>query len=688
MPDRYLVDWSPQWDAVSEDVPSLARLHARYDEDLFCALLGKSGPPLTEVVAETPRGTAGSAASGDSAGSLARTPWITLVLGSGCLEIGAPILSLVKFTASLVNAIGEHISDDSGDRVAAIVVFARGLLIDRYPGVIVKNGDPAQDTQSLTFKRWEANLLEVSALLNLTYYSAMAAQHGTISRWGATSIKLKGSYPEGKAAHPDQEARLGILQDRLEKLRPLVAGNVLKLVDRVLNGVDSRDPKVTVLDLRAMTELAWQLLMKREASAQGWPELLIALSMHEAARAVPHGQPRPRFRQPGAVVRGMKDVLLPMTRNSIKHLYDNIATEREAAYLEYARLLDVEARVRNREVELRYGGSVDDLDLEPVSDEQLQESIETGSGAGPVTPPASAIVTTFDVELELALARHFDRPFVVALPVDVMATVDGKRRAKGLWLAYVVRPPTAPDPDGLAAAILEPPASRWFVLSGSELVDSPRNDDDAAAEELPPLRSMPFIVRLTGSPLVTLPDLKRERPLLWQSVKAKAFMPEQAGTDEGNIGIDNPEMSHAVMLEENQALRWSLPELVQSSRRGLPTALTGANDQFWRYWTLVGVQLSDSVVRYRLMAELVAAGLLQSNPAAYRWPTSCGLAINRDHVGIRAAETLLWSEFEVVRDDCANLTERLKHYTDHLEASLAGDRLGDWPRRDQECELR
>lgn len=673
MPDRYLVDWSPQWDAVSEDVPSLARLHARYDEDLFCALLGKSGPPLTEAVAT------------QDAGSLARTPWVTLVLGSECLEIGAPVLSLDRFTAGLEKAVGKHIRESG--RVGLVSVFARGLLIDRYPGAIAQDDKSSEEMQNLTFKEWEAKLLEVSALLNLTYYRAMAAQHGTISRWGATSIKLTETYPPSTPLGADQEVDLDHLQTRLEALKPLVAGNVLKLVDRVLNRVDSRAPKVTVLDLRAMTELAWQLLMKREASAQGWPELLVALSMHEAARAVPHGQPRPRFRQPGAVVRGMKDVLLPMTRNSIKHLYDNKETEREAAYLEYARLLDVEARVRNREMELRYGSSVDDFDLgEPVSDEQLLASIETGSGA--VTPPASAIVTTFDVELELALARHSDRPFVVALPVDVMATVDGKRRAKGLWLAYVVRPPTVPDPDGLAAAILEPPASRWFVLSGTELVDSPRNEDDAAAEELPPLGSMPFIVRLTGSPLVTLPDLKRERPLLWQSVKAKAFMPEQEGSDEGNIGIDNPEMSHAVMLEENQALRWSLPELVQSSRRGLPTALTGANDEFWRYWTLVGVQLSDSVVRYRLMAELVAAGLLQTNPAAYRWPTSCGLAINRDHVGIRAAETLLWSEFEVVRDDCANLTERLKHYTDHLETSLAGDRLGDWPRRDQECELR
>lgn len=725
MPDRYLVKWDTARSGnAARDLTALDRTSERRKA---CAIIASRGP-VVKIGEPTP------------------VPWITLVLGSECLEIGAGQLNWPDFAYELKEGLrAAHLDSDSVDRVSN---FARHIIEDRYPGTVVDPGTVVEtDPRSRHHRqldRWEALLLNATFKLSTSYYQAMEGWNGAISRWGEASIPLLGVHKEGEAVSSERKGNVEALRKLLRELLVEVAGRpkVKALIKRIRDDVgDADDPRLNPLDLKAATELSWQVLMQGEAVAQGWSELLIALSLNEGARDMPEKRPRPGragFMNPENVVQGIREVLGELTMQSRERLGDSTLTAREATYKEYARLLHQQAAVRRLEA----GGRYDDITLDPsLVDEEWVPTVadnfgdigaaERLSGQADETPPnpvepklsvqeqvkqessevgpleAAAFVTTFDIGLELSLAKHFPgEPFIVALPVEVTATVDGTSRAKGIWMGYVVTPPH--DPNGpIEDSITKPAETAWLVLSGAEL-NQVLPETDPVRALLPgrsTLAGLPFVVRLMGSPLVDL-TIPQGGPV-WKSILNHTFVrelgevdPNVAGEDwvpAEHAGLTGVELKNTVILEENQSLRWSIPAAamgIRSLPRGLPRELTSSTPGFWRYWTLVGVQLSDSVVRHRVMAELVAAGILQQNSTNYRRPKALGMAINRGHVGSRATETLLWSEVDVVQDDCENLNAYLSHYTDHLERA-AVMRNGaqhtpgtlEWPSNDRDCRL-
>lgn len=728
MPDRYLIKWdSAQGHNQSKDLRDFDMYAEQHKP---CAIFANKGPVYLEE--EEPP-----------------VPWITLVLGSECLEIGAEPLSWPHFAGALKESlVAAGISSASTQGVST---FARHIIEDRYPGKVVEPGpnDPIPSHPYRQLARWEALLLDATFKMSGAYYQAMAEWNGAMSRWGETSIPLLGVSGDGVAYSTDRRRKvdelIGALKELAEALAQEEVPKVGNLITRIRREVSAQEPQLNLLDLKAATEICWQVLIQGEAVSQGWPELLIALSLTRQARPIPEKRPRPGragFMSPDNVRDGIRAVLSKLSEDSREESGDSRSSARESAYREYARLLRAQAVFRSQQSLGRYEDIVLDPSLagahweapvnptfgcpgtstegvppgnpatDPLGGASTQRIDVESNDQGPLE--AAAFVTTFDIELEMAMAREFPgEPFVVAVPVEVTAKVDLVSRAKGIWMGYVVNPPKAsPDPspeshtEAIKHAIVHPSPDAWVVLSGADL-NREFDVSDPLRAMLPgrdTLAGLPFIVRVMGSPLIDL-TIDRNKPIL-QTILKHTLVPDETSPGEAKRSGDQPrphqmpatQLKHAVILEENQSLRWSVPAAalgIRSLPRGLPRALTSSTPGFWRYWAFVGVQFSDSVVRQRLISEMVAAGILQQNSSSYRRPMAMGLAVNREPIGSRATETLLWSEIDVVQDDCAKLNGYFSHYTAHLTAASSG--LGGipgepaylkWPRNDQECNVK
>jgi hypothetical protein len=320
-----------------------------------------------------------------------------------------------------------------------------------------------------------------------------------------------------------------------------------------------------------------------------------------------------------------------------------------------------------------YGDAESALDAEA---EPTQPPTPDAEAAPPaqVAPPATAFVTTFDVELELAL-RHFhsDLPFVVVLPVNV-GLGERDHLAATVWLGYLVEP----GPPGAALqSITRPPERNWFVVSrGKEepgaltetlVKDNPYDVSSPVLRGLTAKGPLPFIIRLSGSPLVHLPSLFDSRAQ--ERLEARRLMAEIANalTGEGHTSKDSlAGLQHAVVLEESHSMFLSFPEF-DSGRQGLPPKLANYFPEgYWRYWMLLGVQASDDPIRYRLVAQIAGVGGHQTaNPNR---PKRSGMALNRPNALTRRASDLLrWSDFDIVNSQVESMTEPLEHYLQHLK---------------------
>ena len=336
------------------------------------------------------------------------------------------------------------------------------------------------------------------------------------------------------------------------------------------------------------------------------------------------------------------------------------------------------------EFESVFASALDDVDLLTVAlPEEPEPSASDSSVAqrGDVATPSSmkdvpdpvAYVTTFDIEFELAWWHFIGKPFMVVLPINVVYDRGGLSRGSQAWIGYIVRPSAAGD---AITAIRQPDPKSFFLVQsfvkqqekivGSRIVPPAVGPERYGA-------GLPIIVKLCGSPLVKLAvdenededdgRLNTRLPLIQDILRSGKFGGLSSGAGE-NVSVRGW-LRHALIIEDFQAMVAALPEADSGSILSLPTELRGATSSaYWRYWTLLGVDLGDSALRYRLVGQMLGSAFGLGAPVEQ---TRLGVSISRPRAMNRKARSLLrWKQVEMVNDEALGFSDELLHYVEHL----------------------
>lgn len=495
-------------------------------------------------------------------------PWVTPVLGSGCLNSHEP---------------GES---ESASRIAAI----EGALLDleqRHPGVTAKaiafiarlaeqrSGDEGADAplgllseEEVLTSQAAARVGLAAALATSFYTTALNASVHVLERGDqeVVDVDLRGSLDYSETLDPDDF--------REDILSPLVAvlatfeepgdDNAMKSLNEltVAMTIDLRDPdrpRIRRSHVELLTAFAWYFLTAGTTTYPGWSELLLFQA----------------FEQPLSQSPEELDV-----RPSKSHVHD----QAEKDWIEN-RFMAVTSRSWASRQSSATTATRRELFYDTIAGViRQQEEIRRAYPDSPRfrLPLATAFVTSFDLELEMALWASSERPFAVIIPVYTIATNRGGRDASLHWIWTTITPDhsiSSPE-DALSiitneAGSKEAAPQRWNRLTDQGFTSMPVG-----------LTSLPIVVRLAGSPLMRVPE-------------ELDFAP-------GAV------VHHALLLDEYSSLNQAALDTLSM---GLPFSLTWAQKNFVpRFWMFFGTQLADSAIRSRLLAHQIASELNNGAP--------------------------------------------------------------------------
>lgn len=561
-------------------------------------------------------------------------PWVTFVVGSGCLEArdASSMLALERLPAAVAGALAgrPRLADDSSpSRLAAS--FTRSLIKDRLDIEV----DPDVQAES-ELPVETAELVLLAALLNRFFHKVKALGADAPSRWSDDVAVLPNGPRETeeiRSAVVDPARELvAHLTDSLTSVDEPVAralGELLRQIHTTFSPSEGSQPMLYSVDLRVLAECSWYLLTRGTTIYPGWSDLLLELSMSGRFLPAPHVGPRPAFDSldfgPDLIAKRYLDV----TRASWDALRSTSPDLRITLCDRAAEMLRAQAELRS----------------------QVKEG-------GRKPPLASMFITTFDLEVEMALWNQDNPgPFVMAIPVYVFRGDEGDldRSASLCWLGAVVRPDHNLPPAAQLERLLDP--SEWFVLSNMKQFDRVYGD-------------LPVIVRLSGCPLVKLPVLADETGRVGPSVLHELV------TGEEGQSIVPIAINHAVLLNEYVAMQHIAIEqsVVPSSESrsirhyGLPEEITGVKNNkrtYARFWMVMGVQMGDSGVRYCVTSQIASPHALLAVGGGSGRPRRAGVVVNR-RLDVSEQNLLYWHGFDVVRVPCPEFGDDLAHYVRHL----------------------
>jgi hypothetical protein len=591
-------------------------------------------------------------------------PWITLVLGSGCLEAGHDISGTrIHDVPALVQGLlkDQPPLPDGTNSAKLAGAFAASLIADRLgppasaesaDGMTAEPGDvrpPTGDSFDATTDLKTAKLLLCAALLTRLYHLASAAAPDALSRTGHDRVSIQvGRAGSAELESDALEPVLALLEELLASTDQnsnapgdAVLHQALTTIDNSMNP-RGHQPSLRVADIQLLTELCWYSLTQGTSVYPGWNDLLLHLSTRTSPALFDRWLPRPAFDDIDAACQFVEQRYAAATQLSWDQLVDDDESARERFYATVAGVLRQQAALRR---------SV------------LQSS--------PLQPPiASAFVTSFDLELEMAMWRSSTEPFVVAVPMNLLQDVaePAAYLASVCWLGCLIRP----DHDNLTHAeqldkLRTPAEEDWFLLNGD------------TAYELA-YGNYPVVIRLSGSPLMAAPRLWTEDGSEWNDLCRRLLKDYHIDMPTEAPDLNEPElrMAHVALLDEYSAMQHAASEFLiyqpdQSNervRQGLPAALFGTRGSaFARFWMMMGVQVSDSSIRYRFASQMTVPtnidGESVKNPPT---PNRAGLVVNwRTDDTVR--DLLGWYNFDVVTDRCEVFQVDLQHYLRHLQSS-------------------
>lgn len=592
----------------------------------------------------------------------AEVPWMTFVLGSGCLMTGDSTLAegarmglRARFESDLADVAQLHpglpLLDSLTEFVELLARDRAGDGNDQSAGL----GDFASRHSHIrpdpTPTEYPSRVALAAALATRLYTAGLASGGHVIgpavreevrldlaSWWGASAanevlpplidlletLEMQGKERDGL---PRSQRALG-------KLASLIRSQL-----QVNHG--GKTPTATVLrrHVELLTAFAWYFLTEGTAVYPGWSDLLLFESFEDFdwfANEADNANPRPR----------LKDVI-----NQDGWVYDRIVHVTNASW---------ESRGRSSGAPTT---REEFYDL--VADFLLQQAhairdkvIPTGYA----TPPV-CFVSSFDLELEMALWQKTE-PFIVVMPV-FLSSERPVLSASPHWVWARIEPclePLATDGEGRQSC--SGGMSRWPDAVHSELklpaaMVRPAQWMPLKERTLPlPWKGLPIVVRLTGSPLMDPPVDSTLRP-----------------------GTQGDRINHALLLDEYTAIQQMALDFSPDS--GLPSWIThNKATSAPRFWLLLGTQLADTGIRLRLMAQLMAAKLpsaadrrrddgLAATPAAeleteLDVQQRLGLLLN-ERSGTNDRELFLWNDLDVVDGTHVKRVKELKELRYRLE---------------------
>jgi hypothetical protein len=637
-------------------------------------------------------------------------PWVSVVLGSGWLSTSERESAMASILRRLANALTvldaeTWLADlpDGSDLAETAQRFAADLVADRLN---IPRGSAAGALTSAHLDRgdeWVAKVLVTSMLGTNLYFTLRAvdpaaAMHRTgheevaTEAPGSTALWINRQLTarladalvtlgeelaaEGSGARVFAAKVLDERDQREENVTQRLLDSFRAVVDSMsgtLMPAGGAAPRLLGADVRALSELAWFSLSSFAVNTYpGWLDMLLELSHYDEPRHGFVGHPSfDNMTEAGDAIRARYRQL---TKDSWSRLGQE-GRQSSALHKSVAALL--------------------------VAQWRLRSEILASSTRPP--PLAVAHVTSFDLELEIALLRT-KQPFHVIFPVHIHDSANELLHLR--WCKLEVR-------SGDLAAVTNPDPDAVAMLSGE-------------AGELDDV-SGPLVVRLVGCPLIELPQSAVEaepsslvRQVLGSTSDGRPPSPGDKavvrafrdGWKAMKRTIKSAELEwrltreltirHAVIVNEHDAMLHNAmdnqPDDEPSLRRRLPID-TVANDNDWRrFWMLLGVQIGDHAVRQRVshvVAWYPASDTRQVAQESKRIPRgerhpeadeggsekdevetgagSLGVLVSR-HVGHLEKDLLYWNRFDIVENADAHLfAGDLDHVsTVHLTEGDAG----------------
>jgi hypothetical protein len=622
--DNYATLVEPEWTTKEDEIASYRRMGAH--EDLLEALT-EAEEDLTRIRRRT------------------GVPWLTPVVGSGCLSADkGPDSGDVKLVPGQVAAAAAtwgllpdgSLKRDVAERFARSMLRAKLATDERPPDNSTAVSSPPPD------RTIAAHALLCAQLLSTLYFEVGAMQEGPIE---ALSVpcrfdrELGGPTPRGAELYDSCVvpllAELASLQHAVAARLPAASSVDLKFVndfaDAVRSDLTAFRPQVRGSDAALMAEISWHFMVEGTPQYPGWSDLLVLLSFSfnstDRQHRWPHLTDLDTARQ--VLARELKWTTKRSWQSRIRHAEESAARDEESAshreqfYDAVASILVAQAGLSTPETS------------------HHQESY----------PPAVAFVTSFDLELEMALLAK-QVPFRLIVPFYVRRSASSKA-AGYVWLQTVVVPPTDAElGEHQLNALYQP--REWSLV-----IDSARWEADKPG--------VPAVVRLAGSPLITGPDLEKA------TYPWVARLREQLGDPTALVGT--------VLLDEHTALQQWAAELDKPANRdaapgdrlGLPEQfVAGKEETDARFWFVIGVQLGDDAIRHRTAAIVGAADLRNGVGSKHqaRRPRRAGVVINRRSTPYQR-EVFLWQGLDVVETNYAEVTSALRHVAQHATKPAA-----------------
>ena len=475
------------------------------------------------------------------------------------------------------------------------------------------------------------------------------------------------------------------LRDALGEFRTAIGGDpkrvfvrsfVRHIEEDLANG--SPGPHIRRADVTLMTEIAWHYMTRGTSEYAGWRDLLLGMGL-EAGESTEDAR-LPRITNLESLQEWLVEGLKKTTEISrATRTASTSRTARDDFYSTIAEIISAQAA----------------LDRESLPKKVTHK----------VFPPGVAFVTSFDVELEMALV-DLHQPFVMVAPFEFVAGGNTPHpRGALVWLFAIVTPTV----DGANDTALIQGPQRWDYLSAAtfESVSSPAS-------------GLPVVVRLTGSPLVQAPqydDLPEPAPALdhalgltrgaQRRVVNAVLVDEHAGLHHWSADLisyqDTANRTRAfglpTELVANRYYGHEKEVLTDKSQRtsasadadaehgkplatGAPSSISQALNLDCRFWLLMGVQIGDPAIRHRV-ASLVGTGAMRSGLAGTNEPPYAGVVVNRRSEP-RERDVFHWLGLDSVTSDCLHVLDDLKHHLGHLRAPERRFANGDCPMREKE----
>jgi len=571
-----------------------------------------------------------------------KLPWVTFVLGSGCLGREHPVLADPTERAQttvkrLVNQslVGAWTDDIEIELVRDLTVdFILELALTRAPGRVDEwatqaNGVDATEAQLATLASAAA------ALGTQLFLKALAGTRMTVASAQREMVSLDFSNEDfGGLQHRYLDPLVAVATE-FRRLTSEGSSPALKAFADVLAAIRTTEslPRERVEVLGAF---AWHFWTDKTTIYPGWSDILLFQAAETRTQNV-----------------SKQFLEVPMLRRPNVTQLGNLQPDHRKSWL-YLRLLDITQKSWDE------GTDSHESDRErfyaTVAKSLIQQAALARRHAKTAGAPlATAFVSGFDLELEMALLRNLQNTgghnkFAIVVPVFHVHTgqaSDQSDEAKYdtalCWVWKFV------EGKETAGSSLSAPLEGLLDDGEWNYCDT----DDASVQRLEELlHGVPVVVRLSGAPLIGVdPDHFADPLPDWRA---------------------GHQIRPALLLDENTSLIQVALDLKGWDGR-LPDALaqdSGIDDFDRRYWMFVGVQLSDPAVRLRLLSRefSLAWGEVKKRPRGAA--SDRGVIVN---TWAPAAERQLfhWQGFGVVKAEAADITDDVDGLVARTAKSIA-----------------